>query len=270
MKIAHIINVTEINESKEASYLHIAQPLTMRSMVLAKGKARDRVDVELVAVKHQSEKVSVAPGFKLAADLETYAWEHIEALRSSGTHRPLPRLVDVIASLYDSSDAEYFIYSNVDIGLYPDFYIFVKRALDRGFDAFCINRKELPKKYAGKLLDKNSIDLVFAAEGSKHPGIDCFVFKRKIVPHLNLGNVFIGYPPVGLLLKTRIEHLSQNFTWFKEEKLTFHVGDDRAWKGCGESYQNNNLGKYWLENVNQAKKVDLFFPAMLKLNASSE
>ncbi len=35
-QIAHIINVIEINETKKASYLHIAQPVTMRSMLTAK------------------------------------------------------------------------------------------------------------------------------------------------------------------------------------------------------------------------------------------
>ena len=48
MKIAHIINSTEINDSKEASYLYIAQPLTMRSMIIAKKTAKSVIDVELV------------------------------------------------------------------------------------------------------------------------------------------------------------------------------------------------------------------------------
>lgn len=270
MKIAHIINVTEIDESKKVSYLHVAQPLTMKSMVLAKDKATDTVTIELVTVKHKTEEVAISPDFKLATDLETYAWEHIEALRIQATHKPLPRLTDIITSLYEASSAEYFIYTNVDIGLYPDFYIFVKSTIEKGFDGFCINRRELPKKNEGTLLDESNIDLVFATEGAKHGGIDCFVFKRGIVPYLNLGNVYIGYPPVGLLLMTRIKKLSQKFTWFKDEKLTFHIGSDRAWKSSGESYQNNNLGRYWMENVNQAKMVGLHFTAMSKLNTSSE
>ena len=82
---------------------------------------------------------------------------------------------------------------------------------------------------------------------------------------MNLGNVFIGYPPVGLLLKTQIERLSQNFNWFKGQNLTFHIGSDLSWKGNEESYKNNNLGKYWMENIIQAKMVGLHFPAMSKV-----
>ncbi|NEP20332.1 MAG: hypothetical protein F6J97_26210, partial [Leptolyngbya sp. SIO4C1] len=92
LKIAHIINVTEINDSKKASYLHIAQPLTIKSMIVAKQTAASAVDVELVAVKHEDEQIDVPSEFKWAPAIEHYAWEHIDALKAVTPRKPLPRM----------------------------------------------------------------------------------------------------------------------------------------------------------------------------------
>ena len=241
MKIAHIINVTEIDENKKISYLHIAQPLTMKSMVTAMHHAKDIVDVELLAVKHESEKVSLPPEFKKTKDIKKYAWNYIDSLKAFTPYRPLPRIHDIIQSIYNHSEAEYFIYTNLDIGLYPNFYVIVNEYISKGLDAFCINRRDLPKEYKGILLSEDTYELCCMLEGIKHIGIDCFVFKREIVPSLKLGNVFIGYPPVGKVMKTQIEINSQNFDWIKDARATFHIGRDNAWKNHKSTYGNENL-----------------------------
>ena len=190
--------------------------------------AKEIVDVELLAVKHESEEVALPPEFIQAKDINKYAWEYIDELKEFTPSRPLPRVYDIIQSLYDHSEAEYFIYTNLDIGLYPNFYVIVNEYISMGFDAFCINRRDLPKEYKGILLNETTYELCCMIEGVKHVGIDCFVFKREIVPSLKLGNVFLGYPPVGKVLKTQIEVNSKNFTWIKDEKLTFHLGSDKC------------------------------------------
>ncbi|MEO0535474.1 MAG: hypothetical protein AAF215_16580 [Cyanobacteria bacterium P01_A01_bin.123] len=240
MKIAHVLNVTEINDSKKSSYLHIAQPLTMKSMVTAKKVAKNVVDIELVALKHKAERVSIPAEFRWAADLDKYAWENIEALKGLTFHKPLPLLKDIILSLYNSSNAEYFIYTNLDIGLRPNFYLKVREFIEKGYDAFCINRRDLPKEYGGVLLDESTVELAYNIDGIMHPGIDCFVFKREIVPSLSLGNVYIGYPPVGQVLKTQIEINSRNFVWIKDERLTFHIGSDEVWRNSETPYYKEN------------------------------
>lgn len=245
MKIAHIVNVTEIDDSKKASYLHIAQPVTLKSMAIAKKMANGIVDIDLVAIKHLQENVHIPDEFKIAPEIEKYAWEYIPALKNILPRKPLPRLADIISGLYAVSDAEYLIYTNLDIGLFPDFYMDVKAIIDNGFDAFCINRIDLPKKHNGILLDINNMELIPKVPGIKHPGIDCFVFKRDVVPQLNLGNVYIGYPPIGQVLKTQIEKHSGNFTWNKDRIMTYHIGNDKPWK--------NTSSPYFMENYNQAK-----------------
>jgi hypothetical protein len=237
--IAHIINVTEINEAKRASYLHVAQAVTIKSMIMARQRAERSVRIDLFAVKHKDETVNIPDEFAWASDISTYAWEHIDSLKPVLPHRPLPRLVDIIASLYAASRAEYFIYTNLDIGLYPHFYVYVEELIQKGFDAFCINRRTLPKEHNGALLDENQLDVIVGLEGHEHPGIDCFVFKREIVPALNLGNVYIGYPPIGQVLKTQIELNCRKFTWIRDGQLTFHLGDDLAWRGEGPYHEVN-------------------------------
>ena len=241
MKIAHIVNVTEIDDSKKASYLHIAQPLTLKSMSIAKKTANGIVDIDLVAIKHKGENVNIPDEFKIAPDIEKYAWEYIPALKNILPRKPLPRLVDIISGLYSVSDAEYLIYTNLDIGLFSNFYKEIKAIIDSGFDAFCINRIDLPKKHNGILLDVNNMELIPKVPGHKHIGIDCFVFRRKIVPHLDLGNVYIGFPPVGMVLKTQIEKHSGNFEWFKDRVMTYHIGKDTPWKNTNAPYFGENF-----------------------------
>ena len=245
MKIAHIVNVTEIDDSKKSSYLHVAQPLTLQSMIIAKKTASGIVDIDLLAIKHQQEDVTIPGEFRFAPDIEKYAWEYIPALQNLIPHKPLPRMVDIISGLYNSSDAEYLIYTNLDIGLYTHFYIKVKEMLQMGYDALCINRLDLPKEHNGIKLDVNTIELIKKAGGRKHPGIDCFVFKREIVPKLDLNNVYVGFPPVGQVLKTQIESNSSNFYWVKDHPLTFHIGFDKPWA--------KSNSPYFQENYNQAQ-----------------
>jgi len=244
MKIAHIINITEINEAKKKRHLHIAQPLTMKSMVLAKKMAKGIMEIELFAIKHKSEEVDIPEGFKWTEDMDTYAWEHIKELKSVKPHKPLPRIHDIISNLYKSSDAEYLIYTNLDIALCPNFYIRVKELIEEGYESIFINRRDLPKTYHDIPLDENNLELAFTIEGLMHIGIDCCIFKRNIVPSMQFGNVFIGFPPIGQVIKSQAELHSQKSIWIKDEKLTFHIGRDQHW--------DNRADPYFIENMSAA------------------
>lgn len=222
-------------------------------MLVAKQRASNEVDVELFYVKHNSEIVTMPPEFNQARNIEKYAWEYIDALSGIVPQKPLPRIKDIIFSLYDSSNADFFIYTNLDIGLRPDFYKFVKELIDGGYDAFCINRRTLPKEHNGKLLDESTYNLILKIKGSRHPGTDCFVFKREIVPSLNLGNTYIGYPPIGRVLRTQIRKNSKRFRWVKDKKLTFHIGDDRIWNNINNPYYEQNMIEARGLYVNQNK-----------------
>lgn len=244
MKLAHIINVTQIDASKEASYLHVAQPATLRSMLDARQQTGDVVSVELIAIKHKSESVEIPEDFVWAPDIETYAWEHIERLRGKNPLRPLPRIGDIIHGLYETSHAEYFIYTNLDIGLRPHFYRFVAEQIEYGIDGMSINRRNVPKEVNATLIGPDHLRLLDFVVGDSHPGSDCFVFRRDTVPSMRFGNVYIGYPPIGRVMYKQVQSTARRFVEFKDARVTYHLGSDQPWKG------RSLLGK---ENARQAR-----------------
>jgi len=54
---------------------------------------------------------------------------------------------DILNRLYDESNADYFIYTNVDIAVMAHFYVSVSKIIELGYDAFVINRRTIPKCY---------------------------------------------------------------------------------------------------------------------------
>ena len=239
LKIAHIIYVTEIRERQRASYLHVAQPLTIKSMINAKEEAEGIIDVDLVATTHLDDKIEVPEEFNWAARIKNYGWEYIDCLKDVQPHKQLPRIADIVNNLYEYSDADYFIYTNLDIGVRPNFYIEIAKLIDKGYDGFSINRRDLPKEYNNLLLDESQTQLIYTLDGDEHPGIDCFIFKRSFVPSMNMGNVFIGFSPIGQVLMTQIAKQANKFEWFKDLILTFHIGQDSPWTGESEYYNAN-------------------------------
>lgn len=242
-RIAHIVNILEIREVHRRNYLHIAQPVTLKSMLTARQASPD-LDVELVCIKHRDEDVSVPDGFVQASDLDKYCYDYLPDLPRT---RDLPILADIINGLYETSTAEYFIFTNVDIGVCRRFYQIVAQRIASGSDAFTIDRRDLPKEVGGVVLDENTMDLIYRQRGVRHPGTDCFVFRRDIVPDLDLGLVFVGYPPIGGHLRNAILKNARSFRRFRNGKwfwprlpVTFHLGSDRAFRDTTDIYYQVN------------------------------
>lgn len=59
-----------------------------------------------------------------------------------------PLLKDILDRLYKHSDADFFIYSNADIALMPDFYLEVRKIIENGYDAFAVNRCTISSKHS--------------------------------------------------------------------------------------------------------------------------
>lgn len=228
MKIAHIVKILEIQPKHESSYLHIAQPVTLKSMLDSKLQSKNPEDIDLIAVKHKDEKVECPEGFRMTPDLTRWCYDVFPELPKT---RDLPLISDILNALNQTSEADYYIYTNVDIGLFPDFYDFVIDTISKGINSFTINRLTMPKKFNGIKLDQNNYKLVFDQQGVSHPGLDCFIFPRKILKSINVGNVFIGSAPIGAVLKTEIQKSINPFRSFPSEvRKTFHLGDDLAWR----------------------------------------
>jgi len=208
--------------------------------------ARDVSDnsVELYAVKDRHETVNIPEEFTMTEDLQRCCYDVIDTLPKT---KMFPLIADILERLYRASDAEYFIYTNVDIGLFPNFYDFVKEKINEGLDAFCINRRDMPKRVDGEIINEKNYQKLFRLKGTGHPGKDCFVFKRSSLKVMDFKNVFIGAPPIGRVLMKQVKKTSINFHWFTEEFVTFHIGSDLVW--------NNPDNPYWLQNINEGSGI---------------
>ena len=229
MKFGHIINPVVVNKSSD---LFAAQPVTFETLKTAREFAGGRVTVELFSVQYPEDRVLVPEGFKLTPDLDRSVLD----IADFSIKRKLPLITDILNRLYYASEADYLIYTNVDIALMPYFYVAVNNIIESGYDAFTINRRTIPKEH-----NENRIVAMYAEIGGPHPGHDCFVFKRNLFPKFKLGTACIGAGRFGKVLITNLICHSDKFKVFKDKHLTFHLGDDRNWKVPDyKEYANHN------------------------------
>ncbi len=236
-RIAHIVNPVVVGENSD---LYDAQPITFESMRIAKEFVRGKVDVELFTAQYPEDRSIVPDDFHVTPDLD-------RSILDFGTFqqpRKLPLIKDILDRLYDALDAEYLIYTNVDIAVLPHFYDSVSAIIDSGFDAFVINRRTIPDHFRNLA----ELPLMFACVGEKHIGHDCFVFKRDVSDNFELGKTCIGMPLIGQVLIWNLICQANNFKEFTDEHLTFHIGNDETWKDEGFS-------DYRRHNIEEAKQI---------------
>ncbi len=218
--IAHIISPVE---APATSDLVIAQPITFATMRTACLFASPLVDVRLFAVKLADEQPDMPAGFNAVPDLTRSARDLNPGLRL----RRLPLIQDILERLYTACpEAEYLIYTNVDIALQPHFYLAVNGLIDQGYDALTINRRTI----SAELNRLEQIPLMYAQVGRKHGGHDCFIFKRSAYPNFYLGDICIGSGGIGTMLGLNLAYQAQCFKVCDDLHLTFHIGYAGAWR----------------------------------------
>lgn len=233
-KIAHIINPFNADPSSDLS---TAQPITFASMLRAKDKAKDIVEVELWTAQYPEDRNMVVDGFRATRDLDRSVLD----LGTFEKQMKLPLIDDIVRRLFEESDAEYLIYTNVDIGVYPSFYIEVNRFIDEGLDAFIINRRRLDARF----IKVEQLEEIYQEVGKKHPGFDCFVFKRELFPDFQLAEVCIGVPFIGITFAQNIFALAKNYRLFEDEILTFHIGMEIFKGRAARDYFRYNRKQFW-------------------------
>lgn len=244
--IAHIINPFNANKSSD---LFIAQPITFKSILHAKEKAKSMVDVELYTAQFEEDLNMLPEGFKITENLTR------SVLSNNNFEKKikLPFLIDILERLYKASDADYLIYTNVDIGLYSDFYIKVNQFISEGKDAFIINRRRLSSHYK-HVDDLPAIQKDF---GKSHPGFDCFVFHRSLFPKFKLEGICIGVPFIEISFSQNLFALSKNFKLYDQENLTFHIGMEIFKKRAPKEYFEYNKHQFWKLVPSLYKEIDL-------------
>jgi len=218
-QFAHIINPVVVHKDSD---LFRAQPVTFETMKNAKSYALlHNVYVDHLATCYKSDEIMVPDGFANAGNLQ-------RSILDFGTFskpKKLPLLADILGALYHSSNAEYLIYTNVDIALMPHFYVTLEKIMQEGYDAVNIFRRTLDDSYQGV----DDIPYMYADFGFDHPGTDCFVFKRALFEKFDLQNIAIGCRFVAFALRINLFVFADKIKEFDKIHMTFHIGDDRSW-----------------------------------------
>ena len=219
LRIAHLVNPVSVGAHSD---LCLAQPLVYKSMQIARDFAADVVAVDLVAVIFDEDRDAVPDQFMIAAPLT-------RSILNFGTFeqpRKLPLLADIInLGMSAAEDADFYIYSNVDIILMPHTYRWIAGQLEAGVDALVINRRTIREDVVAGGLDE-----IWSAIGVPHDGYDFFVFSRAIAAQLQLDRVVIGVPQIGWTLNANLAVLGRRHVLIEDGlMLTKHIGDDRAW-----------------------------------------
>lgn len=219
MKLAHVVNPVHVAPTSD---LFVAQPVTFASMRAARAFAREETEVTLYAVAYAED----APA--MPAEFVHLPWltRSVQDVGRFPSPRRLPLLVDILDALAAATTADYLIYTNVDIALQPHFYRAVVRLIAAGHDAFVINRRTISAAHAAVA----DLPLMWAEVGKPHPGWDCFVFRRSLYAHFDLGRVCLGAPRVGLAFIANLVALADNFAELKDAHLTFHLGNEQSWR----------------------------------------
>jgi hypothetical protein len=236
-RIAHIIHPVAVDSSSD---LNMAQPITFQTMRTAREVAAGHVDVMQFYTKYADETPPIPEGFEKTPDLDRSVMD----VATFSCRRRLALIKDILDRLYEAAEADYLIYTNVDIALMPHFYTAVSQFINEGYDAFTINRRTISKAYT----QPEDITLMLAQAGEPHRGRDCFVFRREVYPDYHLGLACVGTAWVGMTLALNLIYHARRFREFKDLHLTFHIGNDAAWR-------LPEFRDYLMHNERELKKV---------------
>ena len=240
IKIAHLINPFKCSENN-SSYLYYAQPITMKSMLIAKEEAeKEGINVELCAVNYPEDDKIVPSYFTKLPFLRKST---ITEFPKISNNRKLPIIQEMFDNILKHNDFDFIIFTNLDIGIQKNFYkkicFFINQ---KNLKSFIINRRDnIPKFFKGKRLTEKDLDLIYQFEGKYHPGNDCFVISRDIIKLVNMKSMYTGFPPWGVTLEKVLRKIYPKLKKFDHEYLTFHLGMDVAWTKTNNLLFQNNI-----------------------------
>jgi hypothetical protein len=228
----HILNPVN---PKAGSDLEWIQRLTFASIQKALQATDKNLSVSVMAACYPEDASAVPQWMECHADLSRSV---LDFTGKSG--RKLPVLQDILQTAYARSEADYIIFSNLDICLMPSFYRLANFYAEQGLDAFAINRRRIHDQWKSP----DELELMYAEAGEAHPGYDMIVFRRKLLPEFELGNVCIGVPFFDTVLMHNLYVHAENFRLMTAKHLTFHVGMEliKQWGNSDEC--NHNAREY--------------------------
>ena len=238
---AHVVNPFQVDENSSMAQV---QAITYESMRVAQNIAANWCgpggshQVDFVSVQYPEDHSAVPPAFEMTPDLD----RDVTTVATFQRSRRLPLLRDILDRLYDAApEADYLIYTNVDINLQPNFYVAAAALAAQGYDAFAINRRNISDVYTRV----EELPLMYAEVGQQTPGYDCLIYRRELHPRFDVGDVCIGAAFVGRMLLLNMAYHAKKFRVVESANLTFHIGDDPEWvKPEYADYTDHNIREF--------------------------
>lgn len=232
-QITHIINPFIPPEGSDLAY---AQPITFETIRIAVENAKNLMDIEVIATSFEEDIHIIPPFITTASSLKRSVLDvgHFKKKIK------LPLLADILEKAYYESTSDYIIYSNIDIGLYPDFYVRLHELIQKGYDALIINRKRIEPLFT----QVSDLEKIWQQEGKSHPGFDCFVFHRRLYPQFILENICIGVPFIEISFSQNLFHLAKKFRLVETDNYTFHIGMEIFKRRAPKEYYQFNKAEY--------------------------
>ena len=242
INIAHIINPFKCKNNE--SYLYYAQPITFKSIYEAKKKTN--IDVDIYATNFINDD-DIIPEYFI--NLPNLTRSTLTEYPNIQNNKQLPFIQDIFDNLLNHSDADFLIYTNVDIIIHENFYTKINEILIRNnLDCLIINCKDVSKlNDDGEILNENDLQYIYNCKGEEHSGVNCFIIERSLLKKINMKNMFIGFPHWGFVLYELLKIHTKKILWLKDEFLTFHIGKDKPW--------DNKDDELYKQNINNIKDI---------------
>ena len=250
MRIAHIINPVLVDENN-SSYLYYTQPITFESLHKAKiygEKKQQNLQIELYTIAYPEDNTIIPDYFIKLPCLNQSTKDYYPGIST----KKLPFLQDIFDSINKYVNADYIIFSNTDIIVHYKLYDFIYINIEKyNYDSMIINRRDnIPKFINNIQLNYEHLNIIFELEGEKHIGRDCFIIKKCIFKNINVQDIFIAHPPWGLILMKYLDKNSNNFKLFRNEYLTFHLGNDNNHKNSSKKEPLTQMNYYNSKKIN--------------------
>ena len=240
VRITHVLNPYRARTEHERAL----QELTFETVRIAARVAAPAIEVRCVCVTQPNETGIVPPDFIAAETLTRTVLD----VATFNVPRAMPLIFDVldrgvgvIENPPELSGCEDFIvFTNMDIHLQPYFYRVIAEFINAGYDMIDVHRRIIPH-YAPTL---DQLPSMFAESGLHHGGLDCIVFPRQKYQSFVKNHACIGMSLVmkGVLFNCAMQ--ARRFLVLSNSRLTFHLGNDRAWSNPRfKDYENFNFSE---------------------------
>ncbi len=227
-QIAHIINPIKVTNKSD---LFVAQPLTFETMRKARAFSNYESQIKFYTTQFDEDKEIIPSDFIQLSNLTRSVLDVNPKLNG----KRLPLITDILNKVDSETDADFVIYTNMDIALMPVFYNYIFNKINQGHDVIVINRRRIESHFTS--LDQ--LSEMYAELGKSHPGFDCFVFKKSFIAKLILEEICVGISFLEVSLIHNLFSLAQNPLFVPDAHLTFHIGMNVLADRNNDFYKHN-------------------------------